>query len=140
MNQLFQIVFNSNPKLGDSVAEIELQLANPDGCERILFEAFETDDYEWTNWFLKLPDNESLNLFLLDKNKKTKSSFFISGLYIEKHKCSYKTPNESVFKKLYHEAHITFSSIEKIDEKGFYEHQLKDSSKTNLDSEWNKNA
>lgn len=138
MNQSFQIVFSSNPKLGDSVARLKLQLANPDGCERIFFEALETNNYEWTDWFVKLPENESLNLFLLDENKKTKSNFFISGLYIEKHKCSYKMQTDSTL-KLYHKAHITFTSIEKIDEKGFYD-QLKDSCKTNVDLEWNKNA
>jgi hypothetical protein len=101
MKQFFQIVFNSNPKLGDSIASLELQLANPDGCERILFEAFETDDYEWTDWFLKLPENESLNLFLLGGNKKTKSKFFISGLYIEKHKASYKISPGFALEKLF---------------------------------------
>lgn len=133
MSQSFQIVFNSNPNLGDFVADAKLQLANADGAERLYFETWETENYDWTEWFMRLPEDETVNLFLLNDNK-TKLNLHIRGLYIESHKSSFKNS------KLYHEAYLTFASIVKIDDKGFEVLEFSKPVESNLDKEWNKDA
>lgn len=103
----FQIFLKSNHKLTSFVQNAKLDLA----FNEIEFEAHETDEFDWINWLLKMPEDESIVVFFVDEYENTQCMLNLGGLYVNRHSFNFSnTSHESLF----HAIKIQFSKIERI--------------------------
>jgi hypothetical protein len=110
----FMAVFKSNPHLGDTVSNINLNLA----INEVTFTATETGDYKWTDWLLKVPEDESVTLFLMDDTGKHRCVLVMDGLYLFEHTCPVKNcPSPLGIDSSYnleHQITVQFTNIERL--------------------------
>lgn len=110
----FRIVFKSDLYLADTITSLNLNLAN----HEIIFTATETADYKWTSWLIDVPKEETVTLFLLDSDDKTRCILVMENAYVFEHQCQLKnfvnafgieSPNQ-----LEHKVTIQFTQIERL--------------------------
>lgn len=110
----FQIVFKSDVTLGDRVSNIKLNLAT----KEITFTARETSDYKWTSWLVNVPPEESVTLFLMDDEGKSRCMLVMDGAYVFEHTCLLNNYHDAFGidspGDLEHKITVTFTSIERM--------------------------
>lgn len=117
MKKKYQICFKSNPTLDKTIISVDLSLTS----NQLIFQAVETENYDWINWLMVLPENESVTIHLLDKDSKTKCFLLIEGLYIDNHKCSlsvdHQSDSYSAMNKTesLHEITLTYKDIQRLE-------------------------
>lgn len=112
----FMAVFKSDPHLGDTISNIKLNLA----ISEVTFTATETADYKWTDWLIKVPQDESVTLFLMDDTGKHRCILVMDDLYVFEHICSL-TNSPSPFgidspSNLEHKITVQFTNIERLNQ------------------------
>jgi len=112
----FMVVFKSDPNLGDTVSNINLNLAT----NEVTFIATETGDYKWADWLINVPKDESVTLFLMDDTGKHRCILVMDDLYLFEHTCPVKncpsqfgidSPNN-----LEHKITVQFANIERLNQ------------------------
>lgn len=113
----FQLVFNSNPNLGDCVLELWLDLAE----NELTFIATENGRFEWMDWILKSPKSEVVTLFFLDDNNKHRCVLIMNGVSVFTHTC-FMSNEEDLYnvqvEPLEHKVTMKFTEIERVDPEG----------------------
>lgn len=104
----FQLAFKSDPYLGDWVYDLTFDLT----VKELIFNCVENKRYDWINWILNIPEDESITLYLLDKDNNRKCSLILNDLYIWKHTC---TMNDSFpDDEMEHNVVVNFETIKRI--------------------------
>lgn len=112
----FMMVFKSDPHLGDTVCGISLNLA----INEVIFTVRETGDYKWMDWILKVPQDESVTLFLMDDTGKHRCILVMDDLYVFEHTCPVRN-QPSPFgidspDNLEHKITVQFTNIERLNQ------------------------
>ena len=102
----FNLILNSNPSLSKTIKKCDLDLAS----NQITFEAEETENFDWIDWLIELPEKESLSCFLLGSNKKTECYLLLEGLYIEFHEVTYGNTDSQET----HKITVSFVSVQRM--------------------------
>lgn len=102
----FNLILNSDHSLSKTIKKCDLDLAS----NQITFEAEETENFDWIDWLIELPDKESLSCFLLDSKKKAECYLLLEGLYIECHEVTYGDMNSQET----HKITVSFVSVQRM--------------------------
>lgn len=118
MPNKFQLVFKSDPYLGDSVHGLLLDL----GRKELIFNTIENGQYNWIDWLLEVPEDEVVTLFFLDENNKHRCILVMEGLYVFEHTCSMNNSQNAYGidspENLEHKVTIQFTNIERLHPEG----------------------
>lgn len=110
----FMLVFKSDPNIGDDIKSVKFDLA----ANEIKFTTKEeTNTYKWFDWFMKLPDEEAITVFLMDEDNQHRCVMVLSDLYIYEHEC---TMSEDMVlgavqqSEIVHKTTVQFGKIERM--------------------------
>ena len=109
----FQLVFNSNPDLGDCIQELFLDLKKME----LDLTVNENGRFEWIEWILSVPKNEIITLFFLNEDNKHRFTLVMEKIDVTDHTC-FMSNSEYKSESLEHKLTVQFSKIEKIDPEG----------------------
>jgi len=104
----FQLAFKSDPYLGDGVYNLTLDLS----IKELTFNCTENARYDWINWLLEVPEDESITLFFLDKNNKQKCILVLDDLYVYEHTCEMN--NSFRDDEMEHKVVVQFANVERL--------------------------
>lgn len=136
MPNKFKMVFKSAPYLGESIKSALLDL----GRKEIVFTATENGQYDWINWLLSVPEDETVTLFFLDEENKHRCILIVEDLYVFEHICNMQTDSTQFefnsSENLEHKITVQFTNIERInqeDKKVFKKKVVKKHHKENIE-------
>lgn len=112
MPNKFELVFKSDPYLGDDVHGLLLDL----GRKELIFNATENGQFNWIDWLLEVPEDEVITLFILDENNKNKCMLVMEEIYVFEHTCKMSNLQNAVDlpDNIEHKITIQFTKIERI--------------------------
>ena len=116
MPNKFEMVFKSDPYLGDSIKNALLDL----GRKELVFTATENGQYDWIDWLLEVPKDETVTLFFLDEENKHRCVLVMEELYVFEHICNIHNTDSLEFnspENLEHKITVQFTNIERIEDK-----------------------
>jgi len=118
MPNKFQLVFKSDPYLGDSVHGLILDL----GRKELIFNTIENGQYNWIDWLLEVPEDEVVTLFFLDEDNKHRCILVMEGLYVFEHTCAMNNTQNAYgidsTENLEHKVTVQFTNIERLHPEG----------------------
>lgn len=118
MPSKFQVVFKSDPYLGDGVHGILLDM----GRKELVFNTTENGRFDWIDWLLEVPEEESITLFFLDEDNKHRCVLVMDGIYVFEHTCSMNNSINAYgiesSENVEHKITIQFTNIERLHPEG----------------------